>query len=92
MNILAWLLGLSVLISIMFQAVSFHKATACRQKAWLTSAELLTAATLTDAPTSQNTWLPSCRIQVKKNPGSVSWIRFPDVKKHTFQIQLKGKL
>lgn len=92
MNILAWLLGLSILLSLMVQAVSFQKATACRQKAWLKGTELLTAATLTEAPTTQTTWIPRCRIQVNKNSQSVSWVRYPDLKRHQLRLKLKGKL
>ena len=92
MNLIAWLLGLSLLIVLMVEAVAFHRATVCRQKAWLKSTELLTRATLTKAPAKDQVVDLSCRVKVSRNGESITWQRLPHLSQNNFFVSLKGSL
>ena len=92
MNLIAWLLGLSILILLMAQAVAFHKATVCRQEAWLKSTEMKTRTLLTEVKPYARDWHLSCRILVLRSQNQLTWQRLPRLTRHQFVIPLKGKL
>lgn len=92
MNLLAWLLSLTLLVAVFIQAVAFHRATVCRQKAWLKGAELKTRTLLHDPPQSDQTMDIGCRLYVKRKEKRISWQRLPSFNKHEFVLDLRGKL
>ncbi len=92
MNLLATLLGLSLLILAMAQAVDLHRSAVCRQRAWLSATELLTRSTLTDAPVTDSKADLPCQLRVKRMGPSISWTRAPGLRRHHFELALKGKL
>ena len=92
MNILAWLLALTMLVILMTQAVAFHQATVCRQKAWLKGVELSTMTLLDQPKDHDHAVIPSCRIYVSRSGQKVSWKRLPSLKSHQFKLPLKGAI
>ena len=92
MNILSWILTLSLLVFCFIEAVALHRATVCRQQAWLRSTELITGATLTDQSRSQSSYLIDCQIVVSLNEESVSWRNLKTLKKNIVEVDLKGSL
>jgi len=92
MNLLAWIISLSILILLMTEAVDFHKATLCRQKAWLKSTELVTGRLLHNTPEQEQAFHPGCKISFFRNKEMVSWRRLPTPKSHQFQLKLDGRL
>lgn len=92
MNFLAWLLGLTLLLSLSMGAVEFFRASVCRQKAWLKGSELKTRTLLHRPPKSDFAVDPGCRLYVTRKDQSISWQRLPNTKKHQFNLPLKGRL
>ena len=92
MKILPSLLALSVLILLMLEAVAFHKATVCRQEAWLKSMELKTRSLLSEVKPYERLWHLNCRIHLLRNGDQVTWQRLPQLKKNHFQLDLRGSL
>lgn len=92
MNLVSWLVAISTLISLMIQAVSFHKATVCRQEAWLKSTELRTRALLYKPAPHERDWHLGCRIHLLRNQDAITWQRLPHLKKHEFTLELEGAL
>ena len=92
MNLIAWLIALSTLITLMVQAVSFHKATVCRQEAWLKSTELRTRALLFKPSPHERDWHLNCRIHLLRNQDEVTWQRLPSLSRHQFTLDLEGEL
>jgi hypothetical protein len=92
MNIIAWILSLSILVVLMIQAVDFHKATVCRQKAWQKSTELLTRNFLSEPKPIERSWELGCRIHLVRNHDEVTWQRLPSLNAHKFVLPVKGSL
>lgn len=92
MKLVSTLLCLSLLIFTFIEAVALHRATVCRQKAWLRSTELLTASTLNSAASSQSSLDVACQISVNIEGRSVSWRKARTLKKNAFEVDLKGYL
>ncbi len=92
MNLIAWLLALSLLVTVMREAVVFHQATVCRQKAWLKSTELMTRTLLTKPKANAQSVDFTCKLAVSLNKKIVTWRRMPYLKTHQFQLPLKGHL
>jgi hypothetical protein len=92
MNLIAWLLGISLLLFIVGQAVEFHHATVCRQEAWLKGTELITRSLLTKARHRERTWHASCKLQFVRLKQDVTWQKIPSLKKHYLQLALEGEL
>jgi hypothetical protein len=92
MNLLAWVLALSLMVSLMVESVVFYQATVCRQKAWLKGTELITR-TLLHSPLSYEQRVDiSCKLYASRTNKRVTWHRLPNLKKHEFRLDLKGKL
>lgn len=92
MNFLAWLLGLTILLSLSMGAVEFFRASVCRQKAWLKSTELKTRSLLHNPPQADFVMDAGCRLYVHRKDKDISWQRIPNLKKHSFKLPLKGSL
>jgi len=92
MNVLSWLVAISTLIYLMIQAVSFHRATVCRQEAWLKSTELRTRALLSSPAPHERDWHLGCRIHLVRVQEEITWQRLPNLAKHEFKLDLKGEL
>ncbi len=92
MNILAWVLSLCLLLFIMLEAVVLHKTTVCRQKAWLASFNLYVKTTLNQTKPFERSFQPGCRLYVLREHEQVTWQRLPGMKKHSFKLNLNGKL
>ena len=92
MNLIAWLLSLSILILLMVEAVAFHKATVCRQEAWLKSTEMKTRTLLTEVKPHARDWHLGCRIHILRTQDQITWQSLPHLNKHDFTLPLKGKL
>jgi L-rhamnose isomerase len=92
MKFLPWLLAISVLIVLMIQAVDFHKATVCRQEAWLKGTELITRSHLSNPKPYEREWHLNCRLHILREQESISWQRLPHLTKHAFNLPLKGEL
>ena len=91
MNLLSWLLSLTLLLVALMESVDFFSATICRQKAWLISTELQTRSLLDSSAPTETAFNQNCRLQVIRN-ASVSWHRIGAQGKHAFHLPLKGKL
>lgn len=92
MNFLSWLLALSVLVALLIQAVVFHKATVCRQEAWLRSTEMKTRSLLDNSGSKDRDWHLGCHLLIRRVQEEITWQRFPSLKKHSFSLELKGQL
>lgn len=92
MKSLPWLLALSILITLMIQAVDFHKSTVCRQEAWLKGTELKTRSLLSDPKPREREWHLNCRIHILRAQEEITWQRLPHLTKHSFDLPLKGAL
>ena len=92
MNLVSMLVAISTVIYLMIQAVSFHKATFCRQEAWLKSTELRTRALLYKPTPYERDWHLGCRIHLLRNQGQITWQRLPHLTKHQFNLDLTGDL
>ena len=92
MKVLPWLLAISTLILVMIEAVAFHKATVCRQEAWLKATELRTRTLLGHSNHSQRDFHYGCRIILVGQKESITWQRLPGFKKYSFDLPLKGHL
>jgi len=92
MNLLSYLLALSILVLLMIEAVAFHKATVCRQEAWLKGTELITKTLLSKGSPSENSFLPGCKIHLIQRDKSVYWQNLMNLKKHPLVLNLKGNL
>jgi hypothetical protein len=92
LNLIAWVLALSLMVTVMIEAVVFHQATVCRQKAWLMGVELQTA-TLLHHPKEHSLGVDDgCKLYVVRKHNRISWKRLPNLKTHEFVLPLKGKL
>lgn len=91
MNLLSWLVAFTTLVILMLQAVGLHKATVCRQEAWLKSTELLTRSLLS-ADFKEKEWHLRCQLLIIKNQDQILWQRLPSVRKHQFFLEINGKL
>jgi hypothetical protein len=92
MNILNWCLTLGLLIWLMVEAVTFHKATHCRQEAWLKSTELITQGLLYGVKKETKGTHLACKLYLSRKKETVTWQRLPDIKKHQFTLELDGNL
>jgi hypothetical protein len=92
MNVLHWLVALSFLIILLIEAVDFHRATVCRQEAWLKSTELRTRSLLSNPKPRERDWHLQCRIHLVRDQETISWQRLPSLKKHDFDLPLRGAL
>ncbi len=92
MNLIALPLGLAILLVLLAQAVVFHKATVCRQEAWLKSTELVTNSLLINSAPLKRDWHLGCRIHLVRQHNLVTWQKLPDLKKVPFHLTLKGHL
>ena len=92
MNILAWMLSLSILIYLLAQAVVFHKATVCRQEAWLKGTEMRTRALLSNAPKEDKDWHLGCKLLFKREKSAITWKKLPFLEERDFTLDLEGKL
>jgi len=92
MNLIAWLLSLTLMVILMVETVAFYQATVCRQKAWLKGTELITR-NLLDRPLDYEQRADLvCKIYVTRIKKTVTWQRLPNPKKHQFRVDLMGKL
>ncbi len=92
MNLLSQLLALTLLFTLLFEAVVFHKATVCRQKAWLVATELTTRGLLHSPKSVEEATHLSCRLWLRKDPLKVQWQRLGSIKRHEFVLPLDGRL
>ena len=92
MNILAWMLSISVLIFLLIESVAFHKATVCRQEGWLKSTELRTHALLYRPGAKERTWHLRCRMVITRNHSEIHWQKLPSLSRKNFTLPLDGKL
>lgn len=92
MNFIAWLLALTLLITVLIQAVAFQQATVCRQKAWLKATELQTHTLLDDSKDHNHAVDIGCKVYVNSKHGIVAWRRLPNSKLHRFTLSMKGKI
>ena len=92
MNLLAWLLALTLMVTVMVEAVAFHQAAVCRQKAWLKGTELQTSTLLHRPKEFAQSIDTSCKLYVVLKQKKVTWIRMPNLSKHTFNLPLSGKI
>jgi hypothetical protein len=92
MNLLSVVLSLSLLVFSFTEAVALHRATVCRQKAWLRSTELLTAATLVREFKNETSLNVACQTAVNIDGRTISWLNTKTFKKHLFEVDLKGNL
>jgi hypothetical protein len=92
MKVLNILSCLSVMVLLLSKAVTFHKATICRQKAWQKSFDLTTRNLLSSPASQEIAFLKDCRIYIRRNEDKVSWQTYQNLKANTFSLPLKGKL
>ena len=92
MNLIAWLLALTLMVTVMMEAVIFHQVTVCRQKAWLKSTELMTRTLLTNPKNYAHAVDFACKLIVHLEQKKVTWRRLPQLTTHQFQLPLKGHL
>lgn len=92
MNLLVWVLALTLIVSLMVESVVFYKATVCRQRAWLKGTELVTRNLLYSPQTYERFVDLSCKVYVSRSHKRVLWHRLPQLNKHEFKLELKGKL
>jgi hypothetical protein len=76
MNISAWLLVISLMVTLLHQGNTFHRSLVCRQKAWLKSTEDITRFLLSEKS------LPSAPMTCTHRP----------LRSYRLQLNLKGKL
>jgi hypothetical protein len=92
MNLLVWVASLSILVTLLIQGVNFHRATVCRQEAWLKSTEVKTRSLLSKPNSRERDWHLSCRLHVLREHDRVSWERLPQTKAHRFELPIEGSL
>lgn len=92
MNFLAWALAFTLMVIVMIEAVVFHQATVCRQKAWLKSTELQTSTLLYRPKEHAQLVDPGCQVYVVLKNKKVSWRRLPNLSRHAFNLPLSGKI
>lgn len=92
MNMISWLVALSVIILLLIETVAFQKASVCRQEAWLKSFEMKTRALLTEAKSHAREWHLGCRIHLYRNQDQITWQKLPHLKQHKFHLSLNGSL
>lgn len=92
MNLVSWLLALSTLLLLTMKAVTFQRATVCRQEAWLKSTVLKTRSLLSDPSPRERDWHLSCRIHFLRDQETVTWQTLPSLTHHRFDLQLEGNL
>lgn len=92
MNLLTQLLALSFFILLLAQAVDFHRATVCRQKAWEHSMVVFSRSLFPKASEKERSLVPSCQILVKRESGLVSWRKLKGLQARRFEVEVKGKL
>lgn len=92
MNLLVWPLALTLMVTVMVEAVAFHQATVCRQKAWLKGTELQTSTLLYRPKDYARSMDTSCKLYVVLKHKRVSWHRLPNLNSHSFNLPLRGKL
>ena len=92
MNFIAWAMALTLMVTFMFKAVAFQRATVCRQKAWLKGTELETAALLHQPKDHAHSIDLKCNLYVTRKFHKISWRRLPNLKAHQFELPLRGML
>ncbi|MBA2404248.1 MAG: hypothetical protein H0V66_05715 [Bdellovibrionales bacterium] len=92
MNFLAWLLALTIMVTVMIKAVDFHNASICRQKAWLKGTELQTGTLLYRPKDFAQSGDIGCKLYVVRRKQKVSWRLLPNLKQHAFNLPLTGKI
>lgn len=90
MKILGWVICLTLLMTVLMQAVAFQKATVCRQRVWLKSLEMRTSETLSQSSDSDLFKSSKCELQIIRKSKTITW--FKGKKLNTFEVSLKGKL
>lgn len=92
MNFLAWFLALTIMVTVMIEAVVFQQATVCRQKAWLKGTELQTGSLLYRPKDYAQAVDPGCKLHVTRKHQKVTWRRLPNLGNHEFILPLRGKI
>jgi hypothetical protein len=92
MSWISWLIGFGLITSLTAQAVRFHRATVCRQEAWLKSTELRTSALLDHARKTQKAFHTGCHTSFYRYADIITWRKWNESKKKIFELDLKGKL
>lgn len=91
MNILAWVLSISILFLALEESVAFFSATICRQKAWLKASELKTRTLLFEAKPFESSYLASCQLIVMRRQ-RITWQKVSGGPSHLFELPLVGQL
>jgi hypothetical protein len=91
MNFIPWLLAISLLMGILYKTVAYHKATVCRQRAWLISTEMITRSLIKSSSPTYNFDL-KCSSKFTLKGLTASWMQIPSFKENTVHLDLKGKL
>ena len=76
----------------LIEAVAFHRATVCRQEAWLKGTELRTEALLYPAKKEDKGFHASCRFLFLRTGEEITWQKIPSLEKRNFKLSLDGKL
>lgn len=92
MKLFAWALSLALFITMMVEAVAFHKATVCRQEAWKESLVIKTRSLLEGATPFERGYLLDCRTHIVRSHDDIYWQRLPTLKRHQFLLRLQGLL
>lgn len=92
MNFLSWIIALSVLIFLMVKVIAAHKASVCRQEAWLKSTEFLTRSFLSRKELSERQWHLSCGLKVTRKGHEIFWQKLPSLEVRKFPHSFEGSL
>gem|GEM_PF-1965159 len=92
MNILTTSMGLSILILTITQTVSLHRATVCRQEAWLLGTELGTRSLLTSSKIRETAFHSQCQLKITRNKKTIYWHKLTDLVLHHFELEVRGKI
>jgi hypothetical protein len=74
------------------QSVALHRATICRQEAWLLGTELQTRSLLTDPKVIENSFHGRCKLRVIRNKKTIVWHHLKNLSLHKLQLDLNGKI
>jgi hypothetical protein len=89
MSFVSWIMALSFLLSVMVESIRFHKATVCRQEAWLMSFILISRDLIPQLSHEQR-FHQGCHFWVTRHKHAVFW--GDQKKRHQFKLKLQGKL
>lgn len=90
MKILVWVMALSLMVFIMTSAVSFHRATVCRQVAWERSFLSFSQSLFPKARPTGFIFEKSCGVTITRRGSLVHW--FSGLKPQRFELKVRGKL